>query len=245
MTFVASRIDRFGYFQEQLDDADWSGKNVLDFGGSDGGLLRDPSTTIDQARYWCIDVAEEAVAKGRTDYPHAHWLFYDRYSFYYNARGVPDLAIPDPGRRFDIIAAYSVFTSTRAAETVALVRQLEALLAEGGRLAFTFIDPHYHSWPASNAGSNLQWRLEKQRSEGAEIDVPALLARADGGAYCVLLNDTDLYVNDDAIPKYPLAAQKTCHVYYTAERMAEIFPEATIRRPPDREMQHCCIIRRS
>jgi hypothetical protein len=189
-----------------------------------------------------MDIARAAIAQGQADYPDAHWLFYDRYSFYYNPRGVPGLAIPDPGTRFDIIAAYSVFTSTRVAEMVTLVRQLEALLAPDGVLAFTFIDPHYHSWPAQNAGSNLQWRLEKERAEGAEIDVAALVARARGAASCLLLNNTDLYVGEEAVPEYPLPAQKTSHVYYTAETMAAIFPQATIRRPPEGEMQHCCII---
>ena len=99
-----------------------------------------------------------------------------------------DLAIPDPGLQFDIIAAYSVFTSTRAAETVVLVRQLEAMLAPGGRLAFTFIDPHYHSWPDRYAGSNLRWRLEKERFEGANLHVSRLLARAGCAPYCLLLN---------------------------------------------------------
>jgi hypothetical protein len=245
VTFVPSRTDRFGYFSEQLDESDWRGKNVLDFGGSDGSLLRDPRATIDEARYWCVDVSEEAITRGRTEYPNAHWLFYDRYSFYYNPRGVPELTIPDPGPRFDIIAAYSVFTSTRAAETMALVRQLETLLTSGGTLAFTFIDPHYHSWPERNAGSNLQWRLEKERSEGADVDVCALVGRAHGAPYCVLLNNTDLYLDDRTIPQYPLTAQRTCHVYYAAERMAEMFPEATIKRPPENEMQHCGIIRRS
>lgn len=245
MTFVVARTDCFKYFCEQLDEEDWRGKDVLDFGGSNGGLLRDPVTTIDEPRYWCIDIVEEALALGRADYPKAHWLFYDRYSFYYNPRGVPNLGIPDPGQRFDIIAAYSVFTSTRAAEMLTLVPQLEALLAPGGRLAFTFIDPHFHSWPASYPGSNLQWRLEKQRSEGAEIDIPVLLARARGASCCTLLNDTDLYVDDEEIPAYPFADQKTSHVYYTTERMAALFPRATIRRPANNEMQHCCVIRRS
>jgi SAM-dependent methyltransferase len=244
MPFQVSRTDRFEYFREQLGEADWTRKNVLDFGGADGGLLRDPRATIDVNRYWCIDVAAAAIAAGRDDYPNAHWLWYDRYSFHYNPRGVADLAIPDPGLQFDIIAAYSVFTSTRAAETVALVRQLEALLAPGGTLAFTFIDPHYPSWPDRYAGSNLRWRLEKERFEGAELHVSRLLARAGCAPYCILLNNTDLYLDDREIPEHPIAAQKTCHVYYTADRMAELLPEATIRRPPDNEMQHCCIISR-
>ena len=245
MTFVVARTDCFKYFCEQLIEDDWSGKHVLDFGGSNGGLLRDPAATIDEDRYWCIDIVEEAIARGRADFPKAHWLFYDRYSFYYNPFGVPNLDIPDPGQRFDIIAAYSVFTSTRAAEMLTLVPQLEALLAPGGTLAFTFIDPHFHSWPGRYAGNNLQWRLEKERSEGAEIDVSALLARARGASSCTLLNNTDLYVDDEEIPAYSLVDQKTCHVYYTAERMAALFPGATIRRPANNEMQHCCIIHRS
>ena len=242
MTYLLARADCFEYFCEQLGEDDWRGKNILDFGGSDGGLLRDPITTIDEDRYWCIDIVEEAIARGRADYPKAHWLFYDRYSFYYNPRGVPNLAIPDPGQRFDIIAAYSVFTSTRTAEMLTLVPQLEALLAPGGTLALTFIDPHFHSWPGRYAGNNLQWRLEKEQSEGADIDVPALLARAQGASCCTLLNETDLYVDDQEIPDYPLLDQKTSHVYYTAERMASLFPAATIRPPADNKMQHCCVI---
>lgn len=244
MTFVVARTDCFKYFCEQLNDDDWRGKAVLDFGGSNGGLISDPDTTIDEDRYWCIDIVEQAIALGRADHPKAHWLFYDRYSFYYNPRGIPALDIPDPGERFDIIAAYSVFTSTGPAEMLKLVAQLETLLAPGGRLAFTFIDPHFHSWPATYPGNNLQWRLEKQRSEGAQIDVPALLARARGASWCSLLNDTDLYVDNEEIPSYPLADQRTSHVYYTTERMAALFPGATIRPPANHEMQHCCILHR-
>ena len=244
MAFLAARTDRFKYFCEQLGEDDWRGRNVLDFGGSDGGLLRDPTATIDEERYWCIDIVEEAIAHGRADYPRAHWLFYDRYSFYFNPRGVPDLAIPDPGQRFDVIAAYSVFTSTRTAEMLTLVPQLEALLAPRGTLAFTFIDPHFHSWPGSYPGSNLQWRLEKERAEGVAVDVQGLLTRARGASSCTLLNLTDIYVDEQEIPDYPLVDQKTSHVYYTTERMAAHFPGATIRPPADNEMQHCCIIRR-
>lgn len=244
MTFVVARTDCFKYFCEQLNEDDWRGKTVLDFGGSNGGLIRDPDSTIDEDRYWCIDIVEQAIALGRADHPKAHWLFYDRYSFYYNPRGIPALDIPDPGERFDIIAAYSVFTSTGPTEMLKLVAQLETLLARGGRLAFTFIDPHFHSWPATYPGNNLQWRLEKQRSEGAQIDVPALLARARGASWCTLLNDTDLYVDNEEIPSYPLADQKTSHVYYTTERMAALFPGATIRPPANNEMQHCCILHR-
>jgi hypothetical protein len=46
-------------------NADWRGKNVLDFGGNIGNMLRDPNCTIDHERYWCLDVVEESIEKGR------------------------------------------------------------------------------------------------------------------------------------------------------------------------------------
>jgi hypothetical protein len=70
-----------------------------------------------------------------------------------------------------------------------------------------------------------------------------LLARAGGTRYCVLLNATDLYVDDCAIPEYR-SPRETCHVYYTAEQMAR-FSRSDDQASADNEMQHCCIIRRS
>ena len=47
-----------------------------------------------------------------------------------------------------------------------LVNQFEGLLAHNGALAFTFIDPHYLSWPGQYHGNNLQWRLEREQAIG-------------------------------------------------------------------------------
>jgi hypothetical protein len=107
----------------------WGGKDVLDFGGNIGNMLRDPQPTIDEERYWCIDVIREAVEKGRLLYPKARWLFYDRYNFAFNPGGVPGLSIPEPGRRFDVIVA---FTSTPRNEMVELMGQLRAFLKDDG-----------------------------------------------------------------------------------------------------------------
>ena len=41
---------------------------------------------------------EQALEKGRRAYPEAHWLFYDRYCFFFNPRGVPRLKLPDTSR---------------------------------------------------------------------------------------------------------------------------------------------------
>jgi SAM-dependent methyltransferase len=244
MAFFSTRSGQFAYFSEQLGVREWGGKDVLDFGGNIGNILRDPLSTIEEERYWCIEVIKEAVEKGRLTYPKAHWLFYDRYNFAFNPYGVPGLSIPDPGRRFDFIVAYSVFTSTPKDEMLELVAQLRAFLKDDGLLAFSFIDPHFHSWPGRYDGCNLQWRLERERAEGAEIDIPELVGRLDGSRWCTLLNESDLYLEDERPRDYPRDSRGSCHVYYSADYMKSLFSQAHVLPPVNGEMQHCCMLRR-
>jgi len=220
----------------------WGGKDVLDFGGNIGNILQDPHSRIDEERYWCIDVIEEAIAQGKESYPLAHWLFYDRYNIAFNANGIPDLRIPEIVQRFDYIVAYSVFTSTTKHDMVDLIQQLRGLLKNDGSLAFTFIDPHYRSWPGQYDGDNLKWRLERQRSFGADIDVSRLAGRARQARWCMLVNDDELYINNDDVRHHDRGEEKSCHVFYTVDYMESLFPDACIRAPVNGEMQHCCIL---
>lgn len=71
-----------------------------------------------------------------------------------------------------------------------LVEDLERLLKVGGALAFTFIDPHYHSWPGRYAGTNLQWRLDRFGEADVELDVPGLLEKARNADWCMLVDGT-------------------------------------------------------
>ena len=112
MAFLSSKTGQFTYFSLQLGESDWSGKYVLDFGGNIGNMLRDPSSTIDEERYWCIDVVEESIKRGKAAFPKAHWVFYDRYCFFFNPHGAPRLKLPELDQQFDYIVAYSVFTNT-------------------------------------------------------------------------------------------------------------------------------------
>src|SRR5262249_50398629 len=64
MTFTSTRLGQFTYFSEQLRETMWGRKNVLDFGGNIGNILRDPNSTIDPERYWCLDVDKDAIEQG-------------------------------------------------------------------------------------------------------------------------------------------------------------------------------------
>jgi hypothetical protein len=250
MAFLSSKTGQFTYFSLQLGETDWHGKNVLDFGGNVGNILRDPNCTIDHERYWCIDVVKESIAGGKTAFPNAHWIFYDRYCFFFNPRGAGNLKLPKIEEKFDYIVAYSVFTNTSRTDMFDLVRQLEDKLAAGGALAFTFIDPHYAAWPGRYGGNNLVWRLEreiyleKEKGNTLDIDVQGLAEKAKDASWFVLVNGEDLYLETELTRNYEPEEQRAYHMFYTADYMQSLFPEATILPPVNDEMQHCCIISR-
>jgi len=251
MAFLSTKTGQFTYFSQQLGEPDWHGKHVLDFGGNVGNMLRDPECTIDEELYWCVDVVKESIERGRKMFPKSHWIFYDRYSFFFNPQGTQQLELPEIDLLFDYVVAYSVFTNTSRTDMVDLVRQLESKLAHGGALAFTFIDPNYHSWPDRDARNNLVWRvereiyLEKEKGHRLDIDVHGLAERARGAAWFVLVNGEDLYLETEQTKHYELEQQRTYHMFYTVDYMKSLFPYATIRPPVNDEMQHCCVIYRS
>ncbi|HXQ69475.1 MAG TPA: class I SAM-dependent methyltransferase [Pyrinomonadaceae bacterium] len=226
------KSSQFAYFNEQLGQPDWNGKLVFDFGGNRGGLLLDPSCTIRQQDYYCVDVVGDAIKEGRRLFPLAHFEHYDRYNRSFNPEGIVDLPVPDLGVRFDFILAYSVFTHTTLDEMKDLVSQLEALLAPGGALAFTFIDPHWNG--------NLRWRLE--RSNAPDVDGP--VAAAENAEWCSLINGTELYVNSNGPWDLNPETCATYNVFYTEEFLRGQFPGTKICAPVNDEMQHCAILRK-
>jgi len=250
VAFFSTKMGQFTYFSLQVCEPVWRGKNVLDFGGNIGNILRDPDSTIDQERYWCIDVVKESIERGRASYPKSHWVFYNRYCFFFNPHGVPNLTLPDLDQTFDYIVAYSVFTNTTQTDMLQLVNQLEGLLANNGALAFTFIDPHYFSWPGEYHGNNFQWRLEREKQLAREtgtilnIDMRNLIRRAQHADWLMLVNRDDLYIETEDIQPYEPERQKTCHVFYTEKYMKILFPHAAVLPPVNNEMQHCCVIRK-
>jgi hypothetical protein len=249
MTFLSTKTGQFTYFSLQLRESDWHGKYVLDFGGNIGNMLRDPNSTLDEERYWCIDVVRESIESGKATFPKAHWVFYDRYCFFFNPEGIPQLRLPKIAQSFDYIVAYSVFTNTSRTDMLELVEQLKARLTAAGALAFTFIDPHYSAWPGRYDGNNLRWRLEREifleneKGNTLDIDVDHMSRRARGAPWFVLVNGEDLYLETEVTKTYEPERQRTYHTFYSVEYMKSLFPEATILPPVNDEMQHCCLIR--
>ena len=251
MGFLSSKRGQFTYFSLQLGERNWRGKNVLDFGGNIGNMLRDPNCTIDHERYWCLDVVEESIEKGKEEFPQSHWIFYDRYSFFFNPWGVQLLALPPIEEKFDYIVAYSVFTNTSRTDMLDLVSQLESKLADGGALAFTFIDPNYNAWPGRYQWNNLIWRLDREihledeKGNTLDINVQRLAEEAKDANWFVLVNGEDLYLETEQTRHYWPEEQRTYHTFYTVDYMKSLFPNATILPPVNDEMQHCCIISRA
>src|SRR5262245_10337229 len=246
---VSRKMGQFTYFAMQIGESIWREKRVLDFGGNIGNILKDPNSTIEPDRYWSLDVVEESIERGRASYPTAHWGCDDRYCFYFTPYGAPALAPADLGGGYGYVVAYSVFPNTTRTDMLQLVHELEGLLADDGALAFTFIDPHYLSWPGQYDANNFLWRLEREqqleREKGhvLDIDVDQLTRRTRGADWCILVNGEDLYIETEDIGSYEPERQRTQHAFYSERYMKMLFPHATILPPVNNEMQHCCVIR--
>ena len=239
--FISRKTGQFSYFAQQLGDWNWQGKNVLDFGGNIGNMLSDPASTIDPRRYWCLDVCEESIAQGRKRFPDAHWRFYDRFCFYFNARGVRGLPLPDLGVQFDVIVAYSVFTNTSRSDMLEMVPRLEAMLAGGGALAFTYIEADFRPWGAL---TNFEWRLDREGGDLSSSVGQRMVRQAHEAEWCILVNGETLFVETEEVGDYAPDAQQSHHTFYSTRYMRKLVPHGSMQQPVEDEMQHCCVIRK-
>ena len=255
MSFISTAPERFTYFDLQLGHPRWAGCKVLDFGGNKGALLS--TARIEPRNYWCLDLSRDAIEQGKREYPQAHWIFYNRYNFAFNPRGIPGLPLPLDDEKFDFILAYSVFTHTSRAEMLELVEVLGNRLVSNGTLAFTFIDPHcvlpedYSPLlQGKTQRTNLRLRLEKMRALSPGLSVDAMLREAESAEWCTLVNGCDLYVDHEQIKAYSPEQKLAYDTFYSARSMKRLFPEATVAACPENynpgggQMQHCCILRK-
>jgi SAM-dependent methyltransferase len=167
-------------------------------------------------------------------------VHYDRFNYSFNPEGIEDIPIPELEADFDFIVAFSVFTHIAREEMHDLVGQLRRRLKPGGTLAFTFIDPHHVSRPATYSGTNLRWRLEMVQRTATSLDVIGLLEQARGAAWCALVDGTQLHVESDGIDR--LCQVMTYHVFYTAAFLQQEFPDAELLPAVNNEMQACCLL---
>jgi hypothetical protein len=240
MTFITQNDGQFPYFDAQLGRPLWKGKNVLDFGGNIGNILHHPTSTIDHDKYWSIDVSRDAIDVGQKAAPEAHFIFYDRYNFEFNPKGIRQLPVPDTGKKFAFILALSVFTHTSQAEMIEMVGQLETLLDVDGRLAFTFLDPHYI--PADSDVCNLQFYLQRRAVDLSPSDINALIKTASGASKCTIA-DGGLEIGDEGLKKIQGIQDDGYLIYYTPQCISTIFPQGQIVEPVEPfPRQHCCII---
>lgn len=243
---MTTRETQFAYFSEVLGMQSWRGRKVLDFGGNNAAFLR-RAEGVEHADYWCMDVHEPALERGREEFPRANFVHYDRYSGEYNPDGTIDLPVPDCGTQFDVIIAFSVFTHVHRTELLELVPMLRRMLAPGGVLAFTFCDPRYDrslSDPELPPGPDTRKNLARvKKHSDAEIDALVEIART--ARWCVVL-DGELYVE----PGEELSPQRRrctpwesyCS-YFTIEEMEALVPDAAIHPPVKPEWQHCVVVR--
>jgi SAM-dependent methyltransferase len=248
------RNTQFHYFDAILRKPDWIAKKILDFGGNVGGFLIGAPPAIKHDDYWCIDLCQPALQRGRKTFPRAHFVFYDRYNSHYNPAGVVGLPVPDVGLKFDFIVAFSVFTHTSVSETVDLLDQLMGLLNGGGSLAFTFCDPHYDPMrdpsydmsvanPQVTWGSNLRHRFMWKRQDYPDIDSQAFIEKASSARFYTLVADR-FYVESEIHPPIHDKFGVPYDQFHTVAYVKELFPQAEISPPVSPERQHCCVLRK-
>jgi len=243
------RETQFSYFNQVLGQPTWKGSKVLDFGGNVGGFLSGSDDNVDHDDYWCLDVAQGAIERGRTNFPRAHFVFYNRYSSYFNPNGIRKLPIPDLGLKFDMILAFSVFTHTHQNEMFDLVEQLLGLLLTEGVLAFTFSDPTYDrslSDPTLPAGSGVICQFGSQPTGQCAPGSSGILEAENRPHWCVEV-DGVLYIEPGAeLCQQELVAKPAgiyCS-YFTTDYMTSLFPDATVHSPISPDWQHCCVLRK-
>jgi SAM-dependent methyltransferase len=252
-TFFSGRTLQYDHFNAHLGSPDWIGKKILDFGGNVGGFLMGAPSRIKQEDYWCIDLHNPALERGRKALPRAHFIFYNRYHNLYNPAGIVDLPVPDVGQMFDFILAFSVFTHTSVQEMREILDQLGRMLKSGGTLAFTFGDPDYD--PVKDPrydmtcadeevtwGSNLRHRLLREKPNYPGIEVERFVAQARGAKWCVLAGNR-FYVDPDDLSPAEAEPGVCYHQFHTVAFVKELVPRAEIFAPLSPLRQHCCVLR--
>lgn len=222
---------RYSYFSKQLPQLDWSSIKILDYGGNWGNLLRDPESVIPQENYWCIDVSKDAIKSGEANFPNAHWCHYDKWNHCYNTTGIKNEPLPKFEVKFDLITAFSVVTHVTEEDMLDIVyKDLFPLLAPGGHLAFTLLDPSTLIYFAKKRGISL-------------VDITKIVSKSKQ------YNDGFYYINSDIIcgikEPLPLSSSEYFVSFYPIDRAKQLFSKNLLEIKPavNQEIQYCVILK--
>jgi hypothetical protein len=112
-------------------------------------------------------------------------------------------------------------------------------------LAFSFIDPFLHAWPGEYHGDNFRWRLDWINKDRMRVDTARAARIVKGAPWFILADDAQVWVATERF-RTPLDCQgRPFHVYHAPGYIREIYPQSEILPPANREMQHCCVIRKN
>ena len=208
MTF--EELPTFRFFSRVLPETAWDRTRVLDFGGNKGNFVRSSSGKVLEKNYSCIDVDPDAIGQGKSRFPAATWIHYNKFNPVYNSEGL-DLELPNELGIYDLIVSYSVFTHISEPDMIKTIKRLYSRhLEPGGCLSFTFLEP-----------SSVDFFLDKRIRSGAQFDRNKALDDALWRERFIMLNDCT-FIDDTSF--YP----KSCKYYlsfYRYEYLLKVFEE--------------------
>lgn len=129
------KLPTYDYFKEYLTP----GATVLDYGCSQGNLLRSSRGAISEKSYVGVDVDCFAIEKAKYEFPDAKFVDSTRKDFVHNPHGFgvfPDLK----ARTFDFILSYNVFAHADVADLKETVAWMARHLKTGGCIIASVCD---------------------------------------------------------------------------------------------------------
>jgi SAM-dependent methyltransferase len=112
---------------------------VLDYGSNYGLFLHSSKNQFDEKNYTGIDVDLEAIEYGKSMFPKATFIHYNKHNYMYNPQG-QNLLWPCLDTTFDTIISYSVITHTTVDDFINAVSWLYKHLNHNGKMFITYLD---------------------------------------------------------------------------------------------------------
>ena len=137
MAKVNYYIDTWKYFS-YINKQPLRGK-VLDYGSNYGMFLESSKNSFPQENYTGVDVDLDAINDGRSLFPNARFIHYNRYNIMYNTSGEKNVW-PELNEQFDYIISYSVLTHTTIDDALAAIEWLYKRLKPGKKMLLTWLD---------------------------------------------------------------------------------------------------------